>query len=207
MSGYVGLPPDGTGKKVDTSELVVSSNTVERQNVCIADGQTAAAIADVTAKGSQAAYGLGVQELKDAGRTPITLYANSVTGVTSEALLTITQVKGGTAQTAATNYTVTSGKTFRITSFTVTGTTSAAAVNNVRGTMRYVTSGTVTASSAPIITAQAAGIVATSGSALIPVSIMIADGFEIPSGANYGISQIANSTSTTISVMVTGFEY
>ncbi len=181
MSGFVGLPPDGTGKKVDTSELVVSANTVERQNICIADGQTAAAIADVTAKGSQAGYGLGVQDLKDAGRTPITVYANSVTGVISEALLTITQVKGGT--------------------------TSAAAVNNVRGTMRYVTSGTVTASSAPIVTAQAAGVVATSGSALIPVSITIEDGFEIPSGANYGISQIANSTSTTISVMVTGFEY
>ena len=35
--GVVGLQPDSTGKKVDTSELIVGTNTVERQRINIAD--------------------------------------------------------------------------------------------------------------------------------------------------------------------------
>lgn len=37
-----------TGKKVDTSELTVGANVVERQNVCLADPTTAAAVLNVT---------------------------------------------------------------------------------------------------------------------------------------------------------------
>jgi hypothetical protein len=45
--GTVQVAPDSTGKKVDTSELTVGANTVERQRIVIADDATAAALAAV----------------------------------------------------------------------------------------------------------------------------------------------------------------
>lgn len=42
--GVVGLAVDGTGKKVDTSELTVGANTVERQRINIADATNAAGL-------------------------------------------------------------------------------------------------------------------------------------------------------------------
>lgn len=49
----------GLGLKVDTTELVVGANTVERQNICIADPVTAANIATVTAGGALKVDGSG----------------------------------------------------------------------------------------------------------------------------------------------------
>ena len=45
---YVQVTPDSTGKKIDTSEIVVGSNTVERQRIVLADNATAASFASVT---------------------------------------------------------------------------------------------------------------------------------------------------------------
>jgi len=52
MSGWVQVPPDSTGKKVDTSELTVGPNTVERQRVVVGDPTTSANLAVVTAAGA-----------------------------------------------------------------------------------------------------------------------------------------------------------
>ena len=53
--GTVQLAPDGTGKKVDTSELVRASDgaTVERQRIVAADDQFSANLARVFSDGSQ----------------------------------------------------------------------------------------------------------------------------------------------------------
>lgn len=64
-SAFIQVPPQSTGLKVDTSELTVGSNTVERQNVSIASFQTAGSVADVnaanqlqvTTEGQKATYG------------------------------------------------------------------------------------------------------------------------------------------------------
>ena len=45
--GTVQLAADSTGKKVDTSELTVGANTVERQRIVIADDSVAAALAKI----------------------------------------------------------------------------------------------------------------------------------------------------------------
>lgn len=47
--GVVQVAPDSTGKKVDTAEITVGANTVERQRIVIADNATAANVAAVTA--------------------------------------------------------------------------------------------------------------------------------------------------------------
>ncbi len=58
-AGTVRLYPDSTGKIIDTNELTVSANTVERQNVSIADPTNAAGIGAVVVAGSDpgAVYG------------------------------------------------------------------------------------------------------------------------------------------------------
>jgi hypothetical protein len=45
---FVQVANDGTGKKVDTSELTVGTNTVERQRTVIADDSNSAGLAKVT---------------------------------------------------------------------------------------------------------------------------------------------------------------
>ncbi|OXE36913.1 MAG: hypothetical protein CGW95_04830 [Phenylobacterium zucineum] len=45
--GLIQVAPDSTGKKVDTSELIVGANTVERQRVVIGDPTNAAGLAAV----------------------------------------------------------------------------------------------------------------------------------------------------------------
>lgn len=50
--GIVQVAVDSTGKKIDTSEITVGANTVERQRVVIADPVTATQLADVTAAGA-----------------------------------------------------------------------------------------------------------------------------------------------------------
>jgi len=47
--GIVQVAPDSTGKKVDTSELTVGANTVERQRVVLADPSSPTGLAPVTA--------------------------------------------------------------------------------------------------------------------------------------------------------------
>jgi hypothetical protein len=45
---YVQVTPDSTGKKIDTSEIVVGANTVERQRIVLADPTTAESFVSVT---------------------------------------------------------------------------------------------------------------------------------------------------------------
>lgn len=47
----VQVPPQSTGKKVDTNSMTRSAATVERQNICVADPTTPAAIVAVEALG------------------------------------------------------------------------------------------------------------------------------------------------------------
>lgn len=88
---YVQVPPNSSGAEVATRQIVVGSNTVQLQCVVLGDPTTADSYAAVTAKGTQGAFALAAQDMKDAGRTPITLYAVPVVGViTTEALFTMT---------------------------------------------------------------------------------------------------------------------
>jgi hypothetical protein len=50
--GIIQLPLDSTGKKLDTSELTVGANTVERQRVVVADPTTAANFQAVNSDGT-----------------------------------------------------------------------------------------------------------------------------------------------------------
>lgn len=66
-NAYVQIPVDDLGKKVDTSELTVGANTVERQRMNIADPTSDVGIASVTA-----ANGLAVDVTRVAGNVAVT---------------------------------------------------------------------------------------------------------------------------------------
>lgn len=55
-AGVVQVAPDSTGKKIDTSELTVGANTVERQRIVIGDDSSAAGLAPVDATNGLATY-------------------------------------------------------------------------------------------------------------------------------------------------------
>lgn len=79
--GIIQIAPDSTGKKVDTSELTVGANTVERQRTVIADDATAAAVAKVQAtQPGSSDYGLTVRQAGD-GYVVLNAYAWSAAAV------------------------------------------------------------------------------------------------------------------------------
>jgi hypothetical protein len=60
--GFIGIPPDSTGKKIDTSELTVGPNLVERQRYVIADPVAGGNLATVTAAGALKVDGSGATQ-------------------------------------------------------------------------------------------------------------------------------------------------
>jgi hypothetical protein len=85
----VQLATDGTGKKVDTSEITVGANTVERQRINISDPTAAAGLAAVSnAQPGASDYGLTV---RPAGDGNVVLNA---TAISSAATLWTADVSG-----------------------------------------------------------------------------------------------------------------
>lgn len=158
-------------------------------------------------KGTQGTTGFSVQDLKDAGRTYITLYAQLITGVTTEALATFTKNVGGTTTTGQTAYTITSGKTFKIQALTVQINNTTTVANNIQVNVRVAAS---VAASSPIVascgTATLAAIATNKGfnNLNIPGGIDIAGNGSI----QIGISHLENVTTASIaSFTLMGYEY
>jgi hypothetical protein len=63
--GLVQVAPDSTGKKIDTSEIIVGANTVERQRIVVADPTTAAAMAAViNTDPASTVYGIATRSIQ-----------------------------------------------------------------------------------------------------------------------------------------------
>lgn len=212
VSGTVGIsgtvPVSGTVGISGTVPVTVSGTVANTQstspwvdNITQIGGVAVAAVA----KGTQASNALGVQNLKDSGRVSFVAAALAATGVTTEALLTLTPVRTVTAGTAATSLTVTAGKTLRITAISVTvrntSTTQCSVVCRVR-----MNSTTVTATSQLMFTCGTAALTAVSGSTNNE-TFNIPDGFEISGTTQLGITQLASATTCTVDVTLIGFEY
>jgi hypothetical protein len=200
---------DGTNSRylsTDTSgHLIIepgnTANTTPWLTTINQGGNSAA----VVAKGTQGNNALAVQNFLDSGRVSFVAAALSVTGVTTEALVSLTPVRTITAGSASTSLTVTSGKTLRIQAIAVTvrntSTTQTSVVCRVR-----MNSTTVTATSQLFFTCGCATLTAVSGSTNNE-TFAIPDGFEISGTTQFGITQLASSTSCTIDVTLIGFEY
>jgi hypothetical protein len=151
-----------------------------------------------------------VQELKDSGRTPVVLFADSLTGITTEALATLSINKGGVTS-SATSYTVTAGKTLRIQCFTlsVVGSTTTAVTSRAR-----VRAAATVSATSPVFIAATAGTPAAAANVSGHYSVPITDGLEVAGGQQVGISHIessavggSTSTGTGVSFYLVGYEY
>lgn len=156
-------------------------------------------------KGTQGSVGFAIQELKDSGRVPVTLMCSATAGVTSEALLSLTPNHGTTVGSTGTTYTVTSGKTFRITAIAVTVRNTSAVASGAVVRVRTL-AGTVLVESPIIFSVGAAVNGAVSGQCGTG-EVEIPDGFEISGTQQIGLTQLASATTCTLDVAVIGFEY
>ena len=159
-----------------------------------------------TAKGTQAMLFMPVQEPKDTGRTIKVYTATSVTGVTTEAMLTLTPLTNFTAGSTGSSFSVTSGKTFRIQSIvaTIQSTTTTAVSGAVR--LRISASGTVTTGTTATASIGTDATSAQNGGGSTNI-LHFPDGLEISGTMQFGLSQVAGSTSSTVSASIIGYEY
>ena len=202
---YVQIQPDSTGKYVDCTSLTIGSVTVQRQRIVIADPSTAEAFANIAAKGTQASNAIGIQSFVDSGRNQMAFVLDNANGVTAGALATATLWRGNSSLTTATSYSVTSGKTFRINSFSCSVVNTGATASYVRCYLLWSTTTLATTSAVAITLVAAAPAAVTNAGGVADLSLP--DGFELPASANFGFMQIASATSCHVTICVTGFEY
>lgn len=166
------------------------------------------AVPPTLTKGTQGATGFSTQNLKDAGRTFVVCNAVAVTLVTTEALLSMTCNKGGTNQGASTTYTVTSGKTFRLTS--VYQSTLNLTTATLLAVDTFVRSAGACSASSPIVgyvgtrmpPATATLNAGSTGAQQFP------DGVEIAAAQQICVSQVSRNTANgNVTMILTGFEY
>lgn len=164
-------------------------------------------------KGTQAATGFSVQNLKDAGRTSLSFYALGVAAgtTTTETAVTLIKSSGTSATTTATSFVVTSGKRFRIESITVNSRGNITATDQVTTfSLRINTGGAVTTTSTPLVFSARTATPAT-GLATDRISLPIPDGYEILGDGTLQFGVTANSVYTlnapTWDVNIIGFEY
>lgn len=215
LNPFGGLRVDGSGVTQPVTGTVSISGTVPVSGTVTTVQGTSPWVGNITqiggvgvtavVKGTQAAAALGVQELKDSGRVSYIAAALAATGVTTEALMTLTPVRTVTTGAAGTSLTVTAGKTLRIQTISITvrntSTTQCSVVCRVR-----MNNTTVTATSQLFFTCGVSALTAVAGSTNNE-TFNIPDGFEISGTTQFGITQLASATACTIDISVVGFEY
>ena len=134
----------------------------------------------------------------------------------TDALLSLTGYKSGAAVAATTTpAVVTAGKTYHITSITMSYTTIVTTPGSVRFTLRCNLAGTVVIGSPAVCNwevGEPSGIAPVAGKKNT-VHLTFADGIEFPAGAGIGISQVGLNTVGTATavgygqITINGFEY
>lgn len=150
----------------------------------------------------QGSTGYSVQALKDAGRNPVVFYVNGQAMTTSLSLINFNINSGGTV-TNNNQYTVTAGKILSIQNVTFTVKPGS---RNCPGQL-YLFSGNPVTTSSAILDVISQIVIASSGSNSLPISKNYFGGLQVKSGNQLGISTETASTTCTITMSLTGFEY
>ena len=182
---YVQLQADSTGKKVDTSELTVAGNVVERQRMVVAADTDTAAFAFVgNSAPSSTDYGIAVRAIGGGGASATTVYQ----GTTPWTM--VASSTGGNQPVNVITGTIaslTSGTIFQGTSPWVTQAATSGGnqpVNVVTGTLASLTSGTVFQGTSPWVTQAAT----SGGSQPVSLGATIVNVQGATSGGNQPVS-------------------
>lgn len=168
--------------------------------------------ADLTAaKNAQTARFLGTQDAKDSGRSQVMLSWEEMTG-TAAAESTLTNFtlgsRGGSALTAATNLTVTAGKTLRIQEVHIYVKATSTVNNLARFRLRQAAS---ILNSSPVIWdavllgIEAPGTIAAGLGA--KQSYSIPDGLEVAAGQQIAFTWFTAANTCTVGLSIVGYEY
>jgi hypothetical protein len=145
-----------------------------------------------------------VREPKDAGRTLVTINADAVTPAASDTLVTVAKLVGDTVTAGVTTYPVSSGKTLRLQTMTLSLVSSTTTINKVRVRLRTLVSGACIATSPLVATYEIGWMTPTTPVANAPgnsITISFPDGMEF-SGAtrNICLSAIGAAANGTLSI-------
>lgn len=166
-------------------------------------------------KGTQGATGVSVQELKDAGRSCISMTAEFTFVQTAETLLTMTVSVDGAATSTFSSRTITSGKKFRLQSVTlaVENLGSGTAPQRAYLRLRRNTAGATTASSALQAVWGCINSTATVKSGIV-MDYEVPDGMEMNGDgtATFGFTLetpdwVTSTATGRAKITVLGFEY
>jgi hypothetical protein len=157
----------------------------------------------------RAARQLGVTMSKrDTQRTSVALTAEAVAGATSEALINFTRSVGGAATTTGTSYSVTAGKTMRITKIVASWIATTTTANTARIRLRVNTGGAAALTS-PLqmsfrLAWESPTFIANEGKTVV---VEVPEGFDIPSGAGVGMTHQEAAANGTLDVTIWAYEW
>lgn len=195
------------GPAVDTSELTVAGNVVERQRIVLASDSAPAGLVGVTTRGVQGAYALAVQPLSEAGRTIFSLNNTPASAaVVADTLMTLTPARDGVAAAAATSFGVTTGKALRLTGGFATVRASAAVASWSRFTLRINPTGAAVATS-PVLIQIEVGTPAQVIGATATAPFEIPDGIDFTGTMQFGISRASAATTVLETFSLFGYEF
>lgn len=142
-------------------------------------------------------------------RTLTTFTAIATATVTTEAMLSLIPQRNGVAAAGATNFIVTTGKTFRLQSMAISVRSGAASMTWARVALRQLGIGAggtvlITSPIIEVLETYSNGAVSGAGGTVV---ISLADGVDIPSGTSFGLSHISNLTTSLLTVTLKGYEY
>lgn len=157
-------------------------------------------------KATQGATGVTTQDLKDAGRTRVSIVFQGVAPAVADTLLSLVKISNGAAAAAAVSVPVSAGKTLRIIAATLSIKSAAAAVAFATMTFRQNPAGATVIGSVSEFRIDVGNTAATIG-ASDKVEIVLPDGMEFSGTQTLGISLAAQAISNIISISLNGFEY
>jgi hypothetical protein len=154
------------------------------------------------------AEGVEVQQKENVNRTLVSLYADRVAGVTTEAMMTMSLNTGGTVTGPGAGFGIPAGSPFRVSAFYVEVLNTTTVVNRVIARLRWsLTSGALGVTSVPVAMVSAsapAALAAASGWG----AVEFPDGLELPGGSFFGVSFLASvTTAAIVSAHVVGYQY
>lgn len=160
----------------------------------------------MVAKGAQGAFAVSSQDLKDAGRTRVSIVFQAVAPATADTLLSLVKVANGVAAAGVTSIGVTAGKVLRITAVSFSIKANAAAAAFATMTLRGNPTGATVIGSPSEMRLDLGNTAAVVG-ASDKVEAIIPDGMEWSGAQTLGISLAAQAVTNIMSISLHGFEY
>jgi hypothetical protein len=198
--------------QIDTAYGTIPSATQLNNAPCAINEINGVAFSTTT-KNAQATNVLPTQDLHNSGRNTTNYFmAAQVISSSTDTLVSLTGYKSGAAVTATTTpAVVTAGKTFRVTSITLTY-IGIATAGSIRFTLRANTGGVVAIGS-PVVDNWIIGTSSATAGVSSTISIPIPEGIEFAAGTGIGLSILGlGATGTAAAVgygvaVIKGYEY